>query len=168
MVDYLGMIQNQNIIISLSKLHGRGLITTKAIRPEEKILHIKGKVLKLAAFFKLPQKIKDNTYRFSANEYLTPQGEYGDFLNHSCQPNSRVIKKGRRLYLVATQKILKGSEILIDYSTILAKDDYWIMKCSCGTKFCRGKIKRYNTLPQDVLNDYLTRGLIPPYILSIT
>lgn len=161
------MVENHKVSIKSSRLNGKGLFANSPIKKGDKFLHIKGEILSLQKFYKLPQRVKDNTYRFSSKEYLSPKGEHGDYLNHSCLPNSKVVKQGRRIYLIAIKNIIKGSEILIDYSTILAKDDYWVMGCNCKTKNCRKKIKRFDSMPESTLKKYIKECLIPSYILDV-
>jgi len=148
-----------------SPLHGKGLFAKRNIKKGEKFL-IKGKVLSLAKFFKIPKKQKDNCFRFSEVEYLTPKGELCDLLNHSCNPNGRIVKKGSKLYFEAIKSILKGKEFVFDYTTVLARDDFWVMKCNCKDR-CRKKIDKFDNLPADLLKKYIKESIIPAYILGI-
>ena len=157
----------ESIEIRKSTLHGRGVFTIESIKKGETVVEIRGSIIRLQKFFKTPQKIRDNMFRLSADEYIDPRGEFGDFQNHSCNPNSRIVKKGKRLYLEAIKDIKRRSEITFDFSTILAKDDFWVMKCRCKTSRCRKYIKQYPLLPKPLLEKYIEEKMIPSYILKI-
>jgi hypothetical protein len=91
----------------------------------------------------------------------------GEFINHSCEPNARVTKRNGTLYLVAISTIRSGEEIFFDYSTNLAADDIWMMKCRCDAPSCRKIIRAYTKLPPKLRQYYLKRGIIPRYIVVI-
>ena len=82
-------------------------------------------------------------------------------------PNSYNLKEGEHLFLVALDKINSGEELTIDYSTIIALDDFWKMDCNCGEINCRHKIGNWTTLPKDIFKKYTDRRMIPEYILEI-
>ena len=155
------------VFVRKSKVNGKGLFVTQPISKGQKIFQVKGEIVNLEKFFALTQVVRDNTFRLSKNFYLNPRGELGDYLNHSCQPNAKVVKKDRRLFIESIESIKQHQEVVIDYSTILAADDYWVMKCDCGTLKCRSIIKRINLLPKSVFKTYMSMELIPKYILNI-
>lgn len=72
-------------------------------------------------------------------------------------------KNGRGVFVGKDFK--KGRKVTFDYSTILAKDDIWEMKCNCGSKHCRKTIKKFSTLPKRLKEKYTPLGMVPKYIL---
>jgi hypothetical protein len=78
-----------------------------------------------------------------------------------------VVKKQKKLYVLAHTTIKPNEEIVIDYSTIIADDDIWKMKCSCGNKNCRKIIGKFSRIPKKLQKEYLTLGVVPEYILAI-
>jgi SET domain-containing protein len=90
----------------------------------------------------------------------------GSFLNHSCEPNSKIVKRDRKLYAVALENISLNKEVTFDYSTILGDDDIWKMDCKCGTRSCRKRIRRFGSLPRQTKDEYIRLGMVPPYILA--
>jgi len=98
---------------------------------------------------------------------MDPGNKMGYWLNHSCSPNSRVDKINGKIFIITARDILKNKEVLIDYSTILAKDDIWEMICNCGEKNCRKVVKRFNTLNKKLKDKYIDLGIVPKYILDI-
>ena len=64
-------------------------------------------------------------------------GSGAEIINHSCDPNLRVvILKGHILY-ISKRPIRKGEELTVDYRF---SDKFDKVKCKCGAKNCRGVI----------------------------
>jgi SET domain-containing protein len=145
--------------------NGMGVFAANSFHKDEVIFEIKGTLISCDQDENLDERTRSNTFRFDENWYLSPTGEIGDFLNHSCEPNSAMVKKGDKLYIVAAKQIENGEEITIDYSTIIASDDDWIMKCNCGSRNCRGVIGQFQNLPEEKKQEYLLLKMVPEYIL---
>lgn len=109
----------------------------------------------------------DNCFRISENYYLSPEGYIGVYQNHSCTPNARVEKRGKRLFVVALSPIRTDEEVLIDYSTITAGDDIWTMRCNCGQATCRGTIRTWTKLPRPLQQHYAQERILPKYIQNL-
>ncbi len=147
--------------------NGRGLFAKKFFGRNQKVFEIRGKLIHHSVLMEKKKKIRNNTFRFSEEYYLSPEGNLGDFVNHSCSSNSKVKKIRSKLYIFSIKPVRKGEEILIDYSTILARDDFWVMKCKCGNKKCRHKIEKFSKLPKKVYKKYIDSKMIPDYIIRI-
>ncbi|MBX4200003.1 SET domain-containing protein-lysine N-methyltransferase [Candidatus Parcubacteria bacterium] len=147
---------------------GRGIFALREFRSKQKLFIIKGKVYHWSKLFKIGGKIGDNAFRFGPEMYLSPEGEIGDFLNHSCSPNCGVRKTGSNLELFAITPIQIGQELVMDYSTIIGKDDIWKMKCNCGSKNCRKVVRNFFILPKELQEEYMALGIVPKYILNST
>src|SRR6185369_310579 len=111
-----------SIVIKQSR-NGKGIFTDGVFKAGEPIFEVKGKIFHYSEVLKIGGEFADNTFRFDEETYLSPQGQTGDFLNHSCDPNSKVVKQSGKLFIVAIKDILPNQEVVIDYSTILADDD---------------------------------------------
>lgn len=149
--------------------NGSGVFTTRHIKQNENIFKVEG-VLKTISEIEsegVQSPLSANSYRFNKTLYLSPKGTLGDFLNHSCEPNAYVKKNKGELFIKANKDINAESEILIDYSTIIASDDQWWMLCNCTSKTCRGKIGKFIELPKDIQERYLKMDIVPDYILKI-
>ena len=147
--------------------NGRGICTRRDFLSGEIIFEVTGTFIACDEDDDVDEETRANTYRYDEDRYISPAGRIGDFLNHSCDPNAKVVKKNKKLFVIAVADIPKGEEVTIDYSTILAADDVWEMKCNCGTKKCRGLIKKFDTLPLAIKKNYLARGMVPSYIRSV-
>jgi len=147
--------------------NGMGLFAKMSVQDHGVILEIRGKRAYYATLFKVGGTYQNNCIRYSEWYYLAPHGSIGEYINHSCEPNCRIDKRGGKLYLIAIRNIEKSEELTFDYSTLTASDDIWTMTCNCGTKACRGVVKKYTTLPKDLRNEYIQKNIIPQYILNI-
>lgn len=146
--------------------NGLGLVATKNFRRGQMILKIPGRVVDAGILWDRGGTFADNCIRFGPETYLDPRDGPGRFLNHSCEPNAGVRKSNNQLFLVTAQPINAGDEVAIDYSTTLGDDDIWTMRCECGRESCRGRIRRFGSLPPALRRRYVERGLVPKYIIE--
>lgn len=156
----------QHLVVKKSR-NGLGIFTAQTFKNATVLFPVRGKRMNYKKVDAIGGTFQDNTFRYGPETYISPQGELADYQNHSCEPNAKVVKKDGKLYVVSIRALRKNEEILIDYSTILAQDDVWTMRCNCGSKQCRKKIVHYTKLPKVTLEKYKTKSIIPPYILHI-
>ena len=159
---FLTAKEKRDLVIRKSR-HGRGIYARRDFFPGEIIFQVVGKRITCDEGDELDDAIRANTFRFDIDTYISPVGRVGDFLNHSCSPNAKISKNTNRLFVIAMDTILKGEEVVIDYSTILASDDTWEMNCNCGSENCRGLIKKFNSLPRKIKKKYLLFEMVPNY-----
>lgn len=153
-------------LVSIRKArNGKGIFATKDFKKGEVVYEVKGKLITCNEDDELSEKTRDNAFRYDEDRYLDPTGETGVYQNHSCEPNAAVVKKGRKLFVIAIREIPTGEEVTVDYSSILGSDDVWEMKCNCGTPTCRRRVGNVTTLPASVRRRYRARGMIPHYIV---
>ncbi len=147
--------------------NGKGVFTKQGLKPSQKILKIKGVLMTSEESNAISETVASNTYRYDNDFYISPMGEIGDYVNHSCVPNARINKIGKQLFMYTIGCIPKNTEILFDYATIIARDDIWTMRCNCGTAECRRIIGRYCKLPKSIRMYYKDKKIVPKYILDI-
>jgi hypothetical protein len=146
--------------------HGMGLFAGTSVRPGEPILRIDGRIVHHRVLWRRKgSRFSDNCIRFGPETYLDPGDGAARFVNHSCAPNAGIQKVANRLFLFAAKRIAAGSEITFDYSTTIGDDDIWTMRCSCGYRLCRKTIRNFGSLPAALKRRYVSRGLVPGYIL---
>lgn len=148
--------------------NGKGIFAAREFASEEVLYEVTGVFIAGDEDEDIDEVARDNAFRYSKDRYITPTGNIGAFQNHSCEPNAKVVKKGKRLLVVAAAPIPKGAEILIDYSTITAADDIWEMPCNCGSKTCRGVVRSFDTLPAALRKKYLQCGMVPVYVARLS
>lgn len=145
--------------------NGLGVVAQIPFKAGQIVTEITGNIVHWRTLQKIGGVILDNTYRFDDEHYLSPDG-IGNYVNHSCDPNSGIIKKNNRLFLKAIRPIKKREEVVFDYSTIVGADDIWTMKCECGSKHCRKKVTAFYKLPSDIRSRYLEMQIVPKHILN--
>ena len=146
--------------------NGMGLFATESVKAGDTVIRVEGRIVHHTVLWRQRgSAFSANCIRFGPESYLDPGDHACRYLNHSCSPNAGIRKVNQRLYLFAVQRIGAGSEIVIDYSTTIGDDDIWTMRCRCGSTRCRGMIGNFSSLPTDVKHRYLTKGLVPGYIV---
>ena len=148
--------------------NGRGLVAGRTFCVGQRVMPVLGRVVTARTVWRWwdgePRRAA-NCFRLAGDRYLDPSGELGAFANHGCRPNVIVVSRGDRLAFRAIRLIRPGEEVLHDYATLLGADDVWTMQCRCGWRGCRGRVERFDRLPQHVRRDYEALGAIPAYIL---
>lgn len=150
-------------LVILETRNGRGVFAAKNFKKKEKILEFHGK---LFAPDKLPNPYndaEDGYIQISPKKYLGPSGNFDDFVNHSCDPNSGIKIRGKKVVLIAIKDIKKGEEITFDFSTT-TDESGWEKKCNCGSKDCRKIIRDFKHLPKSVQKKYIKLGIVPNYV----
>jgi len=159
----------QGRIVVKKVRNGRGLVATRAFRTGQLITEIEGKIVtaeQVWDYWEVDERRGANCIRYDDDNFLDPEGYIGAFCNHSCNPNTALIKRGRKLILKSIQPIAEGDELTHDYSTYIGKDDVWTMRCNCGEENCRGIVKNFSKLPKATLARYKKIGAIPKFILE--
>ena len=154
----------KGLIIKKSR-NGKGIFANKNFLPEKKIFQITGKLITCYEDDELDEEVRSNAIPYDKTRYINPAGQLGNFINHSCEPNAKVVKEKKKLFVVSIKPIVKEEELFFDYSTILAADDVWEMQCNCGTPKCRIVVKKFKTLPKKLRESYIQQGMVPNYIL---
>lgn len=111
------------------KESSKGLLTVlkEDCRQGEIILMIKGKEVGERGKYSI---------QVAENIHIFPNEESGKYINHSCNPNTKITKD--RVF-VALRDIKSGEEITFDYDTTedeIAKK----FTCLCGSSNCRGEV----------------------------
>ncbi|GIW65978.1 MAG: SET domain-containing protein-lysine N-methyltransferase [Candidatus Parcubacteria bacterium] len=154
--------------------NGLGLFAKKDFKKNDIILEFIGKIISRDHFNKIKSKkikkiIDDYSIQIDEDIFIVGTGKnkkiYDDFINHSCDPNSYVYINGNKVILIALKNIKQGEEITYDYSTTMYKDS-WSIKCNCGSKICRKKIREFRFLPPKIKIKYFKLGILPDYIVK--
>lgn len=139
---------------------GQGLFAIEAIDAGE-LLVVWGGELRTADQIAALQE-GDNCHGLQVDEgiYLWSirDGDAGDYVNHSCDPNAWVFGQ---ISLLARRDISAGEEITFDYATTDASD-YDTFECHCGSVLCRGVVTGQDWQRADLQERY--RGHFSAYI----
>lgn len=139
---------------------GQGLFAIETIGAAE-LLVVWGGELRTADQIAALQD-EDNCHGLQVDEgvYLWSirDGDAGDYVNHSCDPNAWV---SGQISLLARRDIRVGEEITFDYATTDASD-YDTFECHCGSVLCRGVVTGQDWRRADLQERY--RGHFSAYI----
>lgn len=134
-----------------SKIQGRGVFATRAIKEGTRLIEYRGEVITDAE--------ADRRYPFNEEErhhtflFMLDNGDVIDakksrtpakYINHSCDPNCEAVEEDGHIFIDAIRNIRKGEELVYDYHFILDEPHNAANKklypCNCGAKNCRGTI----------------------------
>lgn len=135
------------IIVRGSKIHGKGVFATRAIKKGERIIEYKGKLItEAAADERYGDDETNHTFLFLLDNEMVIDGYRGGnsarWINHSCSPNCEPVEEGNRLYIHAIRNIRAGDELAYEYNLVI-EDRYTpaikrLYACHCGSPRCHG------------------------------
>ena len=118
-----------DIVESSSGSNGGAIKAAQRISKGTSVLKINGTLVNA------PDK---HTIQIGKQAHIRPNGQLWGFLNHSCDPNSRIDFK--TWSLVTTRAVLKNEELTFNYLTT-----EWELAapflCGCGAEACLGVIR---------------------------
>ena len=129
-----------------SKISNQGLVATKDIRNETKVIEYKGRLITKKETESNKKFDNDkHIYLFNINKRYDMDGDYkhntARLINHSCNPNCEVTGKGTKLWISSVKDITKGEELSYDYG--FGFDEYYKdFPCKCRSSKCCGYIIR--------------------------
>ncbi len=138
-------------------VRGRGVRATRDFERGEIVAHFGGTLVRF-------DRVTDFTHvlQVGPDAFLGPSGNLDDYVNHSCDPNTRVDIVSSAGFLVALVPIASGTEITFDYSTCMIDEDA-IPGCLCGAENCRGIIEPFVSMATEDAERLERRGLVPAF-----
>jgi len=141
---------SKKLFVKKSKITGKGIYAAKDIKKNELIFVVKGIILKFEPeddSWSVPHAIS-----YAKDRWLNPYHNNPlRYTNHSCDANA-IITDG--LKVIALKKIMKGSEITVDYSLTEIDPEWSGLNCRCRAKDCRNKIRDVRTIPKKTFRKY--------------
>lgn len=107
----------------------------------------------------------DITLQVGFDAYKLPTGSLEDFTNHSCDPNTGIKLVPKGTIVIALRDIATHEELTYDYSTYL-NNTHEVMKCMCGSENCRGLIRNFYTLPDELKQRYISLGVVGDFAMA--
>lgn len=142
---------------------GETVFANRNFRKGEIIAEFKGRPLSFKEI-KKDSFIDRHCLQVGDYSYIGPSGGLDDIINHSCNPNVGLRRQGRKIISFAIREIEKGEELAWDYSS-WCEEEGWEMSCFCGSAGCRGKIRSFSELPENIRKKYIKLGIVPEYVL---
>jgi SET domain-containing protein len=129
-----------------SRIHGRGVYATRAIRKGTRIIEYTGKRV---SWESVPENLDDpRTFLFgldNGKDVINAEigGNESRWINHSCDPNCEAIEdENDRVFIYAMRHIRAGEELSYDYALEIdepiTKQSKKESACHCGASKCRG------------------------------
>lgn len=127
------------LYVATSRIVGRGLFTSVAIRRRAKIGELEGEVVSRAEARRRAAGRRViaivETARGAIDASRTRRGFR--FVNHSCAPNTFIRILGDHVEFYALRDIAPGEELTADYGETHHEGQ---LPCRCGADRCRGRI----------------------------
>jgi SET domain-containing protein len=151
---------SEDLILRDTGPKGLGVFAARNFVSGEQVLRFEGTLLSA-------QSIADFTHAIQVDidRFLGPSGGLDDYVNHSCEPNCRLVSTPPGLELYALCPIGDGEELSFDYSTCLVFEPS-LPLCFCGTALCRGRIDAFWSLSPDVRRRYRAQRAVPGFVLA--
>ena len=129
-----------------SKISNQGLVATKDIKRDTKVIEYKGRLISKKETESNEKFDNDkHIYLFNINKKYDLDGDYkyniARLINHSCNPNCEVTGKGTKLWITSIKNIKKEEELSYDYGFGF-DEHYKDFPCKCGSSNCCGFIVR--------------------------
>ncbi len=151
--DYLVKHPFPGIRVGMTPV-GRGVFADRPFAEGELVLTFHGPVLEGEAGRRL-----SDTVQIDWDRYVDPIPPV-KFVNHHCNPNTGLRND---LELHALRPIQEGEEVRFDYSTCMG-EEFWTMECRCDSPRCRGLIRDFAWLPDEVADHYLKLGIVQKFL----
>ncbi len=167
-------MNNKIFNVRKSSIEGQGIFALSLISKGQKICSFKGArmtIKELKDKYSSGEERIDDPFQIGNDTYIDLEEPYV-FFNHSCIPNAGVRDTGT---LFALRDIKLGEEITYDYSTTEWTDDnawgidwtdLWKIPCNCGTQACRGEIRVFSLLSDELKDSYRKQDALMDFILA--
>lgn len=125
--------------VGRSRIHGRGLFTTRPITRRRKLGELTGELRRLPAARHDHQRREVIQLVELSRRWALDCTAGNDFrhLNHSCQANCYLRVYRRRVEVYSRGPIAAGSELTVDYGETQHRGG---MTCRCGLPGCRSLV----------------------------
>lgn len=120
-----------------SRIHGKGVFTTKAIRQHTVICKV-AVIRAITKEYPLDPSKGEMFYHchYAADGETLLLAEPYRYFNHSCQPNMFYYTVNKAMFCIAMRDIAKDEELTLEYSLCNMGGKEW--DCYCGSVNCRG------------------------------
>jgi len=150
---------NPDVIVKKT-VKGRGVFAARDISVGSLIAEFVGEMYESEFETRLPARMVDHVIQVGPISYVFAEGRLAELVNHSCDPNCGI----RNLtQIFAAYPIKAGEEITWDYRC--SENSDWVLpECLCGAKRCTGRIGNFDSLPDDMVAQYLSKGMVSEWL----
>jgi hypothetical protein len=143
----------EDVVVRESRINGKGVFSARSFKKDEEILDIDDSHVVID-----PSTLTKEQHEFEldylANGKIIVMQTPEKYINHSCDPNLyiKTVRGVRKVF--AMRNILKGEELVFDYSINGYNDGTF--NCHCGSENCRGVYQgNFFKLPKRLQKKYL-------------
>lgn len=142
---------------------GTGLYSKEKLLKDDFVFEFIGTRVPLEDASQLSLQIDDQVALESSDEY----NRIDDHINHSCDPNCKVVIKDDRVLVYALKDIDMDDELTFNYNStefdMLGQGCSF--KCRCESQSCIGHVEGFRYLPPDQRE--AIKPLLLPYLLKM-
>lgn len=141
---------------------GLAVFATEDIPANTRIAVFTGETYRSDTALGLPEVMRDHAIQTGPKEYVFGYKGLAHCLCHSCDPNCGI----RHLTEIFTVKdVSAGEQLTWDYRC--SENSNWVLEtCLCGTDRCTGTVKNFDSLPNKMRTEYLSKSMVSEWILS--
>ena len=146
--------------------YGKGVFVSRSFKNGESLFYCDGEV---KSFEEVNSGNCDEGHciQTAKDKYmLASEKDLLYFINHSCDPNSAYKVENGKAMFAALRNIGNGEELTFDYSTSM-NEDRWELDCVCDSPNCRGRIRDFKYLPENLKKFYLDLEAVPESVSEI-
>ncbi len=141
---------------------GLAVFATKDIAADTRIAIFTGEKYASKTALGLPEIMRDHAIQTGLAEFVFGYRGLAQCLCHSCDPNCG-IRNRTEIYTI--KAVSKGEQLTWDYRC--SENSDWVLdNCLCGTDRCTGSVKNFDSLPQNMKDEYLSRSMVSDWIVS--
>lgn len=154
--DYSGVIVKPN-----GKL-GLAVFAAEDIPAGTRIAVFTGERYQSETALGLPKIMRDHAIQTGPQEFVFGYKGLAHRLCHSCEPNCGIRNKTE---IFAVRDIISGEQLTWDYRC--SENSNWVLEtCLCGTERCTGTVANFDSLPEDMKSEYLSKDMVSEWIIS--
>jgi hypothetical protein len=128
--------------IGESHIHRFGVFAKERIPAQRNVIEYVGELVNPIEAYRRTKGATE-IYTFALDEFWRIDGSVGgsgaELINHSCDPNMRWHRSGKRVLCRSVRPIQVGEELTLDYRFSPKAPK---VRCRCGSPKCRGTINR--------------------------
>lgn len=153
---------HNDVVVKPNGKLGLAVFATDNIPAGSSIAVFAGETYRSETALELPVIMRDHAIQIGAREFLFGHKGLAHCLCHSCEPNCGI----RGLTeIFASRDISAGEQITWDYRC--SENSDWVLKeCLCGSSRCTGTVKNFDSLPQEMKSEYLSKSMVSDWIVS--
>lgn len=141
---------------------GLAVFATEDIPADTRIAVFTGETYMSDTALALPVIMRNHAIQTGPKEYVFGYKGLAHCLCHSCDPNCGI----RYLTEIFTVKdVSAGEQLTWDYRC--SENSNWVLEnCLCGAERCTGKVKNFDSLPNKIKTEYLSKSMVSGWITS--